>query len=168
MRSERRPISESEFLELHNQTAASLRRYAARTLGDIAAADDIVQETFVRAICADSLPADKAQARSYLFKIANNLIVDHWRRKKRERATVGATEDVTQDADAGLRLDLTKMLACLRLSERQLLWLALVEGADHAAIATMLGLTEGSVKVLLHRAKRKLADMLRGGGYGEG
>jgi RNA polymerase sigma-70 factor (ECF subfamily) len=168
MRFQRGSVSESKFLELYNRTAPSLHRYAARTLGNAAAADDVVQETYVRAICADSLPVDQAQARAYLFKVASNLIVDLWRRNKRERDAADTIETAAYDADANLRLDVNAMMARLRLPERQLLWLAYVEGADHAAIADVLGLAEGSVKVLLHRAKRKLADMLRGGGYGEG
>jgi RNA polymerase sigma-70 factor (ECF subfamily) len=41
------------------------------------------------------------------------------------------------------------------------MWLAYVEGADHREIAAALGLRERSVRVLLHRARRKLATLLR-------
>jgi RNA polymerase sigma-70 factor (ECF subfamily) len=47
------------------------------------------------------------------------------------------------------------------------MWLAYVEGADHCEIAETLGLREASVRVLLFRARRKLAHLLREGGHGE-
>jgi len=48
----------------------------------------------------------------------------------------------------------------LRPQQRQLMWLAYVEGAEHREIAAALGLRQGSVRVLLHRARRKLAALL--------
>jgi RNA polymerase sigma-70 factor (ECF subfamily) len=52
----------------------------------------------------------------------------------------------------------------LNPQQRQLMWLAYVEGADHREIAAALGLRERSVRVLLHRTRRKLAQLLSAGG----
>jgi RNA polymerase sigma-70 factor (ECF subfamily) len=60
-----------------------------------------------------------------------------------------------------LRLDMTRVFQQLNMQQRQMMWLAHVEGADHREIAAALGLREGSVRVLLHRARRKLASLLQ-------
>jgi RNA polymerase sigma-70 factor (ECF subfamily) len=49
----------------------------------------------------------------------------------------------------------------LKPQQRQMLWLSYVEGSDHREIATALGVREGSVRVLLHRARKKLASLLK-------
>jgi RNA polymerase sigma-70 factor, ECF subfamily len=60
-----------------------------------------------------------------------------------------------------LRLDMIRVFRQLKPQQRQMMWLAYVEGADHREIASALGVREGSVRVLLHRARRKLAALLR-------
>lgn len=59
-----------------------------------------------------------------------------------------------------LRRDLGRFLAKLRPQDRQLLWLAHVEGASHREIAEVLGVQEASVRVLVFRARKRLAEML--------
>jgi RNA polymerase sigma-70 factor (ECF subfamily) len=60
------------------------------------------------------------------------------------------------------RTDLERALAHLKPRERMLLWLAYGQGESHKDIATTLGLKTGSIKLLLFRARRKLAELLRG------
>jgi RNA polymerase sigma-70 factor, ECF subfamily len=60
-----------------------------------------------------------------------------------------------------LRLDMIRMFQQLTPQQRQMMWLAYVEGADHREIAAALGLREGSVRVLLHRARRRLASLIQ-------
>jgi RNA polymerase sigma-70 factor (ECF subfamily) len=50
----------------------------------------------------------------------------------------------------------------LKVRERQLLWLAYVEGSNHKEIAQLTGLRHKSVRLLLFRARRRLADLIRG------
>ena len=58
---------------------------------------------------------------------------------------------------------LCRALARLKPSQREMLWLAYAQGSSHEEIAEVLGLTRASVKALLFRARRKMADLLRGG-----
>ena len=58
--------------------------------------------------------------------------------------------------------DVTRALAQLKPREREMLWLAYAEGASHPEIATALGLNPASMKILLFRARRKLASLLKG------
>jgi RNA polymerase sigma-70 factor (ECF subfamily) len=60
------------------------------------------------------------------------------------------------------RTDLERAMAHLKPRERMLLWLAYAQGESHKDIATTMGLQTGSIKLLLFRARRKLADLLRG------
>ena len=57
--------------------------------------------------------------------------------------------------------DLTRALETLKPRERALLWLAYAEGSSHREIADSLGLKTGSIKLLLFRARRKLAAALQ-------
>lgn len=162
-----RPVDRAAFLELYRQTAEPLRRYAARGLGSASAADDVVQEAYVRALASKGFPADPDEGRAYLFRVVSNLMIDHWRRRRRELEHATMEEAAAAVNDPAARMDVTKLFAQLKLQERQLIWLAHVEGADHAAIAAALKVGAGSVKVLLHRARAKFADLLRKGGYGQ-
>src|SRR5204863_7217575 len=124
---------------------------------------DIVQDAYLRLLRTPPATRDPDELRAFLFRIASNLIHDHWRRQRRERNASdrhhGPTE--TTGPDLALRLDMVRLFAELRPQQRQLMWLAYVEGADHREIAAALGLGERSVRVLLHRVRRKLADLIK-------
>src|ERR1700674_1913281 len=66
--------------------------------------------------------------------------------------------------DAAARIDLRRLLARLPPRERQILWLAHVEGGSHAEIAAITGLGPASIRVLLFPARRGLAGLLRAAG----
>jgi RNA polymerase sigma-70 factor (ECF subfamily) len=61
------------------------------------------------------------------------------------------------------RADLERAMGRLKPRERMLLWLAYAQGESHREIAETMGLKTGSIKLLLFRARRKLAESLRGG-----
>ena len=65
-----------------------------------------------------------------------------------------------------MRVDLSRALARLKPRERDLLWLAYAHGSSHQEIAESLGLKTASIKLLLFRARRHLAMLLRGSGSG--
>jgi RNA polymerase sigma-70 factor (ECF subfamily) len=136
--------------------------YLHRVSGDAALADDILQETYYRFLCSSLAAPDEARMKSYLYKIATNLLKDHWRKQKREqrRALEGNPEQATT-VDGAQAHKVEQALEALNLQERTLLWLAYVEGNRHSEIAQSLGLKEKSIRVLLFRARRKLANMLR-------
>jgi RNA polymerase sigma-70 factor (ECF subfamily) len=161
-------IDEQAFHALYRRTAGSLRTYAARVLGNATYADDIVQETYLRLVRSPPATDDPQQLRAFLFRVASRLIIDYWRRGRHE---IGRADESMQTCsapvpDIPLRLDMARVFEQLTPQQRQLMWLAYVEGADHREIATALGLREPSVRVLLHRTSRKLAQLLRAGGRG--
>jgi RNA polymerase sigma-70 factor, ECF subfamily len=107
-------------------------------------------------------PGEPEQLRRLLFRIASNLMTDEWRRRRRARtADANAPQPKGSSPDMALRLDMIRVFHQLAPQQRQMMWLAYVEGADHREIAAALGLREGSVRVLLHRARRRLASLLQ-------
>ena len=154
-------MDEAAFSVFYNQTAPRLWSYIRRTSGDAAWADDLLQETFYRFLRADLPEMDIARSRAYLYRIASSLISDHWRQQKRERRwsflSNFRSEPFAKPQSAG---DGMRVFEQLKIQEQSLLWLAYVEGFDHREIAVALQLREKSVRVLLFRARKKLAGLL--------
>jgi RNA polymerase sigma-70 factor, ECF subfamily len=158
------PVSELEFQRLYDATAGSILNYLVASTGRRDVADDLLQETFCRLLVhhASIVAAemDAPALRRYLFRIATNLLRDRWRaghdRPFTEPAEAGAA------ADFDTPIDVRAMLARLKPKERQLLWLAYVEGMDHKEIAAATGLGRLSVRTLLFRARGKARRFLDG------
>ncbi|PYV27795.1 MAG: hypothetical protein DMG24_03755 [Acidobacteria bacterium] len=73
-------MDEDSFRVFYDRTARPLWSYLARLLGDTTAADDLLQETYYRFLRARLPEMDEAYRKNYLFRIATNLMRDHWRR----------------------------------------------------------------------------------------
>ena len=153
-------LGDEEFRALHAATARPLWAYLAAAGGDPALADDLLQESYLRLLRAARLPADADGRRRYLYRIATNLLHDHRRRMRRQPEPLPAECPAAAATDRAERIDLGRLLGRLRPRERQLLWLAHVEGANHAEIAARTGVRATSVRVLLFRARRRLAALL--------
>ena len=160
-----RTMDEQAFHACYRRTAAPLRAYVVRVLGGMTHADDIVQETYLRLLRVERPTDDPAAQRALLMRIASNLMIDHWRRTRHDRTQAEPVDRGANDPDVALRLDMARVFSTLRPEQRQLVWLAYVEGADHKEIGDALGVGERSVRVLLHRAKKKLAGLLRDAGF---
>src|SRR2546428_3170704 len=78
-------MDQDAFQAFYQETAAKLRAYIRRAASDAALADDIFQETFLRFLRTSPPGLDERQQRAYLYRTATSLLVDHWRRMKRER-----------------------------------------------------------------------------------
>jgi RNA polymerase sigma-70 factor (ECF subfamily) len=159
-------MDEAAFEEFYQETARPLWSYIYRVSGNAALSDDLLQDAYCRFLRASLTGMDPSQMKSYLYKIATNLIRDHWRQIKREGGLslnqVAADEAVAKSDDAsGLGLDLTRVFQQLKPQEQSLLWLAYVEGNEHREIARALDLKEKSVRVLLFRARKRLAGLLK-------
>jgi len=160
-------MNERDFHAFYHRTAGPLRGYAARVLGSVTDADDILQDAYLRFLRKPPPTDDPDQMRAYLFRIASNLMADRWRKRRRERPEESAPTPVSPQADVALGIDMARVFEQLKPQQRQMMWMAYVEGADHREIAAALSLGERSVRVLLSRARRKLAGLLRLGGHGE-
>ena len=156
-------LSEEEFEALYRQNGRPLMSYITRMCGDATLAEDLFQKTFFQFLRVQ-LPADDPDhLRAYLYRTATNVMTDHWRRSRRESpAEVPERSDGARSVGENeLRHDMRKMLAQLTPQERALLWFAHVEEVEHREIARSVGVKEKSVKVLLFRARKKLAALVQ-------
>jgi RNA polymerase sigma-70 factor (ECF subfamily) len=161
----RREMDECAFRALYEQTVRPLRAYLLRVCGNGALADDLLQESYLRLVRARFVGSSPEHTRHYLFRIATNLLNDHFRRPRRDTAElpeVVPAPDTVGGLD--LRRDVATVLGAVPARERIMLWLAYVEGWSHQEIATLLNLQAVSVRVLLFRARSRLAELLRAKG----
>jgi RNA polymerase sigma-70 factor (ECF subfamily) len=160
-----KPTMDSDaFAGFYQRSAPSLRAYLVRVSGNSALADDLMQESYLRFLCATQPDGGEVNYRRYLFRIATNLLRDHWRRPRVTSINdlpeyLFAAHDALSRVDTQVRLD--PAMAQLRPRDRQILWLAHAEGYSHREIAEITGLGAASVRLVLFRARRKIAKLLR-------
>src|SRR5580704_4880618 len=159
------PAMENEvFTGFYERSARPLWAYLARVSSDPSLADDLMQESYVRFLCASSPGDGEVESRRYLFRIATNLLHDHWRRPN-TTSIDELPEDIFVSADVSGQLDswalLKPAMARMRPRDRQLLWLAHAENYSHHEIAQITGLGVSSIRLLLFRARRKIAKILK-------
>jgi len=160
-------MDDEAFAAFYSRTARPLWAYVARTCGSATLADDLVQEAYLRFLGADLRNDGEVAWRRYLFRIATNLMRDHWR-----KPVHSAVEDLPEsmlplmENRSDERVDSQTLLAAgmkrIRPVERQLLWLAYAEGASHREIAEITGFRITSIRLMLFRARHKMARFLRG------
>ena len=167
----------TRFDELYAMYHAHIYRFACALAGDARDAEDLFQETWLRAVKA--YPADRevegSNAKAWLFAIAANAHRDSLRKKRVRRLFLlerkRAMADGTADADLGwdapghaheddetrsdIRNCLRRAISRLPGRERQVFVLKDIEGFKHGEIGRMLGIPEATVRTLLHRAVRR-------------
>jgi RNA polymerase sigma-70 factor (ECF subfamily) len=158
-------IDEDTFRAFYERTARGVWAYLARIAGDRQLADDLLQETYYRFLRAAATHDSEAHRRNSLYRIATNVARDARRRSLTHPfgAAGGDVESIAggDHASSTERLtDFNRAMARLKPRERAMLWLAYAEGASHLEIAEALGVRTASLKILLFRARRKLAGLL--------
>jgi RNA polymerase sigma-70 factor (ECF subfamily) len=156
-------MNQTAFREFYSKTAPALRSYISRSCGSYDLAEDIMQEAFLRFLRTAPSGMEGPARKGYLYRTADSLLIDHWRREKRnKRWSLEVFFRKEQTPDRGPSEDMTEAFRELKPQQRSLLWLAYVEGFDHREIAAAAGVKENSVKVLLFRARKALAAVLEG------
>ncbi len=158
-RTPKKPMDEAKFEAFYRKTARPVWSYIFRMIGDATIADDLLQKTFFRFLRSNPPIVDEDHLRHYIFKTATNLVFDHFREIKRHREHRFETPAASSGHE-DLRHDMMRAFAELKPQERALLWLAHVEGSSHEEIAEALGVKTKSVKVMLFRARKRLAGIL--------
>lgn len=157
-------LDEAAFVDLYRRVARPLWGYLRRVTGDAALADDLLQEAFTRLLAEAEPPVQEAAQRAWLYRTASRLAIDSRRRAAREVPQDEESEArlparATAQRDPILAREMAIAFGHLAPQERALLWLAHVEESSHRDIAGALGVKEASVRVLLFRARRKLAAL---------
>ena len=160
-------MDEDGFGACYERTSRPLWLYLARTSGDSRVADDLLHEAYYRVLRSGTAFESDDHRRHYLFRVAANLVRDARRRRGTQPVTAIAPDETLVDdttercAERAVeRLDLHRAMTHLSPRERSLLWLAYVQGCTHDEIAATHGVKRGSLKMLLHRARRRLLDLL--------
>jgi RNA polymerase sigma-70 factor, ECF subfamily len=163
-------MDEETFRAFYDRTARPVWAYLARVTGDRQLADDLLQETYYRFLRAKGTYENASHQRNTLFRIATNLAHDSHRRRRVRPQAAPHEQDMSELPDradlAGQlqrRADLGRAMQHLKPRERALLWLAYAEGSSHREIAAAVGVKLASVKLLLFRARKKLAALLTAG-----
>lgn len=166
----RLPMDEETFRAFYERSSRSVWIYLARMTGDRQLADDLLQDTFYRFYRSGASHVSDDHRRNSLFRIATNVARDACRRRRfRNHAPLPDVEHEPVEphdlaaAVAG-RTDLARAMEVLKPAQREMLWLAYALGASHQEIADALDVKVGSVKLMLFRARRKLAAFLGGPG----
>jgi RNA polymerase sigma-70 factor, ECF subfamily len=165
-------MDEEAFRAFYDRNARGVWAYLARLTGDRQMADDLLQETFYRFLRAatlhDKTHDNEAHRRNSLYRIATNLARDAHRRAPTHPIAGIEGDDVERVAGQDTthsterRADFARAMSRLKPRERAMLWLAYAEGASHREIADVLGLRPASMKLLLFRARRRMAALLGG------
>lgn len=151
--------------ELHDEHAGALWAFVVGLLdGDRGKAQDVVQETFLRAWRNPQvLDQSGGSARGWLFTVARRIVIDEWRSAHRRPELVTAEvpdrADADRTADADRIVDRQLVLSALRTlstEHRTVLLECYFRGASVAQAAQTLGLPEGTVKSRAHYALRAL------------
>lgn len=143
-------------------------RAAWGILSEDQAADDVVQEVFLRMQAGRLKATPQAKFTTWLYKVVVNTAREAARGRRRmwgdAQATLALEHTADQSADPGrveTREDLALVLAALPIRQREVVILRFLEGFDTQETAEILGCRAGTVKAHLHRATLKLRDILK-------
>jgi RNA polymerase sigma-70 factor (ECF subfamily) len=160
-------MNEEAFADFYRKTARPFWTYMARVSGSVTLADDLVQESYLRFLCAKApWAAGENACRRYLFRIGTNLVRDH--RRRPSMAQLDEIPEPKLPSVAPYQLEqldseslLDAALAQVRPLERQLLWLAHAEGFSYREISDITGIGIARIRITLFRARHKLARAVR-------
>ncbi|MBF6589681.1 MAG: RNA polymerase sigma factor [Ktedonobacterales bacterium] len=177
--------SEARLTAVYAEYSARIHSYAFHLLGNQEDADDITQDVFIRAHSHLCELRDAARLRSWLYRIATNLCMDHLRRRTRQRRLFGialpiggreeepAFQDIPQPGSMAMidgvaeRDHIRQALRSMPAKYATCLLLHSVQGLSYREIADILGISPGAAAVRLTRARSLFAtyyDELKGEG----
>ena len=151
-----------DFKRFYSEHRENLFSYLMRLTGDYYLSNDILQESFTR--CLEHYGSHTRNV-SLLYTIARNALIDHFRRSKSDYYQVEDPEDMTNNQEYALmvRQEYRQVLAGIQKldsDERDILALTLSGELSYREIASIVGISQGNVKVKVHRARMKLRDIL--------
>lgn len=161
----------NELELLYRKYAQSIYLFLVKMSGSVHLAEDFTQETFVRATISLS-DYNHGDVRAWLFKVARNVYLDEWRRRQRWKwipyteylfskkemiSPYGLPEEEAIKEER--KRDLLTLLGYLPEQYRTIIYLREYESFSYVEIQETLDLTESQVKVMLHRARKRLSQV---------
>lgn len=160
---------EQRFLTAYDDYADAIFRYITLRLGDRELGKELMQETFLHAWEAILRGVAVREFRPFLYRIANNLLIDTARRKKRRREeSLETLQEQGFDVespreDHASHLDGQRVIEVLQQVEeplRTVVILRYVEGLTPKEIATLLDVSPNVISVRIHRGLQKVRSLL--------
>ena len=163
-----------DLSEVFRQYREPIRGYVRSLVRNPEEAEEITQETFLRAHRKLSGLQDPARISPWLYRIATNISYDRLRRSARQpyvdslsEPKVAASEPVDREPRLDLLIDQGEMSSCVREyiealpdTYRAAILLHDVEGLSNPEIARLLGVSLATAKIRVHRARKKLREAL--------
>jgi RNA polymerase sigma-70 factor (ECF subfamily) len=157
----RRNGSERAFGALYDRHTPRAYQTAWRILGGSQAdADDAIQEAWVRAIASLDSRRSDAEFGAWLRSIVAHVAIDIVRKQQRLELDPDVDAALDEDEDPQERLDLESAIASLPAGYRAVLVLHDIEGYTHEEIGARLGITAGTSKGQLFKARRAVRERL--------
>jgi RNA polymerase sigma-70 factor (ECF subfamily) len=160
-------MDEDSFRVFYERTARPVWAYLSRMTGEPRLADDLLQEAYYRFLRAGSTHEKAHRATIVSHRDQSRARSPAQAAAERVEMTEGIDAvDARQDGRAGNVAGARRGASIARAMgrrprERDMLWLAYANGSSHQEIADALGLKRASIKLLLFRARRRLANLLR-------
>ena len=179
IRSGVRMEKEAQFVELVESFRERIYRICCCYVGDGEARKDVFQQVLINVWCSLDSFESRAQIGTWIYRVAINTCLGYLRSEKRRKRVfddhaaidLASVRDPVEDEERYQRdEDVKRLYDCvLRLEpvNRALITLYL-EDVSTREMASILGISEGSVRVKLHRAKTSLKTMMDGDGHGTG
>jgi len=173
---------ESAYRELLRRYERPVFSLVFRMVRDRTVAEDLAQDTFIKVLNHIDKYRPEFKFSSWLFKIANNVAIDHLRRRQLDTISIdGAANAATASEIEATRFELAdsaesplealasretgsaieRAIARLRPEYRACIVLRHVEGRSYEEIAATLDLPLGTVKTFIHRARHQLREQLQ-------
>jgi RNA polymerase sigma-70 factor (ECF subfamily) len=172
---------EDAFRELVRRYERPVFSLIFRMVRDTATAEDLAQDSFIKVLNNIDKYRPEFKLSSWLFKIANNVTIDHLRRRQLDTISMDGSPHASTAADVeSTRFDVAssdenaldemeskelgsaieRAIASLRPEYRSCILLRHVEGRSYEEIAATLDLPLGTVKTYIHRARHELREQL--------
>lgn len=157
----------NSWLELiYKERKQELFRFLYVILGETQAAEDALQETFLKAYLHQNKYIEMQQEKAWLYQIARNTAYDILRKKRREfpiekEVLSDVMEQYAEQNNIDTNFMYMEMIAELNEKEREIVSLKIIAGLTHREIAKVLHMTTGSVKKRYERALSKLRTIIK-------
>ncbi len=155
---------ENEFLEFYDKSAADILRHIYFRVSDEALAEDLTSETFMKAWRYIGEGGRIDNIKSFIYKVANNLVIDYYRSKKPSLALdeAIALPDHKQNGihaaiDADIEMEVVRRnLSSIPKTYRDVIILRFIDELDIKEIKTLTGKSSSNIYVLIHRGLKML------------
>jgi RNA polymerase sigma-70 factor (ECF subfamily) len=163
-------IDADAFADHYQASVDRIYQHIRARVGETNLAEDLTAQTFLRAWQSIDRyrPVNGRPFIAWLFTIANNLIVDHFRRSRRELIGVkgdprdSSSNDPERCALAtDMRDEIRRAVALLKPDQQLIVTLRLIDGLEYEQISAIMGKSPGALRVLLCRALNALRTELR-------